>query len=72
MNEEIRFKRQELQFSKKETAMYKRNWLMFTSLEKKLSEAYAIFARNVPEFKLKLNLLNQVLGEVDKEVFEEN
>ena len=45
---------------------------MFTSLEKKLSEAYTIFARNVPEFKLKLNLLNQVLGEVDKKVFEEN
>ena len=72
MNEEIKFKRQELQFSKKKTAKYKRNWLMFTSLEKKLSEAYAIFARNVLEFKLKLNLLNVVLGEVDKEVFEEN
>ena len=37
-----------------------------------MSEAYAIFARNVPEFKLKLNLLNQVLEEVDKEVLEEN
>ena len=41
-------------------------------LGKKMSEAYAIFARNVPEFKLKLNLLNVVLVEVDKEVFEEN
>ena len=37
-----------------------------------MSEANAIFARNVLEFKLKLNLLNQVSGEVDKEVFEEN
>ena len=35
-----------------------------------MSEAYAILARNVPEFKLTLNLLNQVLGEVDKKVFE--
>ena len=61
LKEEINFERQQLQSSKKKTAMYKRNWLMFSSLEKKLSEAYAIFARNVPEFKLKLNLLNQVL-----------
>ena len=52
--------------------MYKRNMTMFNSMEKKLSEAYIIFARNVPEYKLKLNLLEQVLGEVDKEVFEEN
>ena len=70
--EEIRFKRQQLLSSKKKTAMYKRNMKMFTSMEKKLSEAYIIFARNVPEYKLKLNLLEQVLGEVDKEVFEEN
>ena len=70
--EEIRFKRQQLLSSKKKTAMYKRNMTMFTSMKKKFSEAYIIFVRNVPEYKLKLNLLEQVLGEVDKEVFEEN
>ena len=30
LKEEISFERQQLQSSKKKTAMYKRNWLMFT------------------------------------------